>query len=213
MEFWINGKKSIGSGSLVKSNHLPIVATAAHCLFDWEEQKFYENIAFLPYYNNFTSRLSPLMAIVPKGWAEQGIVDYDTGFIILNNWNQGIDYNQLSITLRFNLPRELDYTIIGFQNKLFPSKLPFICKGPAEKDIYKYSTMQGVYSKGKSGVSGGPWFTYYEGEYIQNSVSSLSFKSVKNMIWGPYWGDVLEQAYLTSMCQDTISSDIVIHKY
>lgn len=214
IEFWIDRKRSLGSGSIVevKSNKL-IIATAAHCIYDWKSKKFYEKVFFLPYVDNFKIKLTPIKAIVPRLWTEQAIVDYDTGFLVINLNDPNLDYRNFAIPVKFNLPRCLNYLVMGFQNKIIPSKKPLICENKAHPDTYNNSTLQGISSKGKSGMSGGPWITYYEGEYVQNSVSALTFRSIKNKLWGPYWGEEIEAAYLVASIDRLEDYNVVTHQY
>jgi hypothetical protein len=213
VEFWIKGKKSLGSGSLVKTLNTPVIATAAHCLFDWEYKEFYEKVNFYPYVGNFKTSLSPVISVIPKIWADVGAVEYDTGFLVLSESIDLIEYNKYAIPVKFNLSNELSYSIAGFQNKIIPSRKPIISKGKAQKDLFKNSTLQGINSKGKSGMSGGPWISYQNSEYFQNSVSSMSFKSLKNMLWGPYWGDTIKSAYEVAIGSKQTDPRVLIHEY
>ncbi|MDF1510266.1 hypothetical protein PZE06_19205 [Robertmurraya sp. DFI.2.37] len=214
VEFWFNKKdRSLGSGSIIQSPHFPIVATAAHCIYDWESQSFFERISFLPYLENFKVSYTPKLAVIPKDWTN-GIVDYDTGFLVFSSmFSSTIDYQRHAIPIAFNLPRNMDYITLGFQNIFFPSKKPFISKGSAQKDIYKNSSLQGIKSKGKSGMSGGPWFTIHEGRYVQNSLTSLSMKSAKNTLWAPYWGELIEAAYRVAAGELEHDPRLLIHNY
>lgn len=216
VEFWVNGKRSLGSGNIIKSPNIPLIATAAHCIYDWETQSFYEQIAFLPYVEGKDFRISfkPVLATIPRVWAEQGAVEYDTGFLVLeSSFEANSSYYKYAVPAAFNISRNLDYWVCGFQNRLFPAKKPLISQGVAQRDRFKNSSLQGISCRGKSGMSGGPWITKYEGEYVQNSVSSLSIKSVKNTLWGPYWGETIEAAY--QVASGCLSADprILVHKY
>jgi hypothetical protein len=214
IEFWVNGKRSLGSASILKSLNAPVIATAAHCLYDWESKQFYECIRFLPYSEDFKVAFKPVLASIPKDWAQHGIVDYDTGFLVLEpEASNVINFEEKGIPVAFNMSRNLEYVISGFQNVLLPSKKPLVSKGIACTDSFKNSSLQGVRSKGKSGMSGGPWFTEFEGRYIQNSNSSLSMKSVKNTLWGPYWGKTIEAAYQVASGEISEDSAVLVHEY
>lgn len=214
VEFWYNDKaRSRGSGSIIQSPKFTIVATAAHCLYDWETKSFFKRVSFLPYLEKFKISYKPTLAVIPKDWSE-GIVDYDTGFLVFTSMSsQLIDYKNYAIPIEFNLSRNLEYILIGFQNFIIPSRTPLISRGVAHEDIYKNSTLQGLTSKGKSGMSGGPWFTKHKGQYIQNSLTSLSMKSVKNTLWSPYWGNVIEAAYKTAIGEIEDDPRILTYHY
>jgi hypothetical protein len=216
VEFGVNGKRSLGSGSIIKSPNIPLIATAAHCIYDWETQSFYEQISFLPYIEGSGFRISfkPVLAAIPKVWAEQGAVEYDTGFLVLeSSFETDSNYYKYAVPAVFNISRELDYLVCGFQNRLFPAKKPLLSRGIAQKDRFKNSSLQGISCKGKSGMSGGPWITKYEGIYVQNSVSSLSMKSVKNTLWGPYWGKTIEAVYQVAAGCMSADPRVLVHKY
>lgn len=215
VEFWLNEKdRSLGSGSIVQSiNSSLIVATAAHCIYDWENKKFFERVSFLPYLEGFKVSYKPVLAVIPSEWSE-GIVDYDTGFLVFSStFLESVNYQEHAVPIAFNLPRNMEYTALGFQNILKPSKKPFISRGIAHEDRYKNSTLQGMKSKGKSGMSGGPWFTQYDGRYVQNTLTSLSMKSVKHTLWAPYWGNLIEIAYMVATGESEEDPRLLIHKY
>lgn len=213
VEFWINGKKSFGSGSLIQTRNFPIVATAAHCIYDWESKYFYESLSFLPFSTSFKTKLRPYAAVIPKIWSEKAIVDFDTGFLLFNSFSNIENYTKYTIPAVFNIPRELNYIVAGFQNRIFPSKKPTANFGKANQDFHRNSTLQSVKSKGKNGMSGGPWLTKHKGVYIQNSVSSLSFKSQKNLLWGPYWGETIEATFKVAEDFDLKDPRVISHIY
>ncbi|MFP3722649.1 hypothetical protein U5N59_19135, partial [Niallia circulans] len=41
-----------------------------------------------------------------------------------------------------------------------------------------------------------PWLLEKDRDYFQFSNTSLSFNSVKDIVWGPYWGEHIENLYL-----------------
>lgn len=214
IEFRFLGKRSLGSGSMIRTFKSPIVATAAHCIYDWDTQQFYEDLSFLLYSEGFKTSFKPILSVIPKLWAEEGAVEYDTGFLVLkSDILKEVNYSQVAIPVAFNIPRKLQYTIYGFRNVLFPSKKPYMSQGFAFPDYLKNSSLQGIQSKGKSGMSGGPWVTKYKGEYVQNSVSSLSMKSIRNTLWGPYWGNIIKSAYDFANDSNKESSNLLVHYY
>ncbi|UOQ49763.1 hypothetical protein MUN88_06700 [Gracilibacillus caseinilyticus] len=213
IEFWFKKKKSFGSASIIRTTSIPIVVTAAHCLYDWDDQSFYKDVSFYPYIDGLKTKIKPRMAVIPKLWATQGALDYDTGFLTFESSSTIHEYHTHAISAAFNLPPELTYFVTGFENKIIPSQKPFISHGKAQEDTYMNSTLQGVNSKYKSGMSGGAWVTKYQGQFVQNSVTSLSFKSVKNVLWGPYWGKTIESVFkVASGCEEPDSS-VLTHRY
>lgn len=213
VEFWTEGKRSLGSGSLVHSSGYAIVATAAHCVFDWKNKKFNEYISFYPYAHNLEFSYSPTKIVLPKIWIEQSAVEYDTAFLVFStNAMKEFNYHDLALPVAFNLHKNLNYTVHGFPNRFWPSKKPCFNSGKAVDDSFLNSSLQGISSKNKSGMSGGPWITLHEGKAIQNSTTSLSISSSKNVLWGTYWGDTIQKAYQVASGILMNDSQVVTHK-
>ncbi|ERN52019.1 trypsin-like serine peptidase [Alkalihalophilus marmarensis] len=212
--FKVGKKQSFGSACLVKapSNSI-MIATAAHCIYDWETKNSFKDLHFIPAFEPEV-RIPVQKCFVPKMWGEHSAVEFDTAFLELDVPAEKFDlYERYSITPVFNIDKELDYLVYGYFPDLFlrPTKKQYMSRGKASQDIFKDSTLQGVKSKVKSGMSGGPWLTVYNNQLHINSVSSLSFKKVKNIIWGPYWGETIQNTYFSQInptCDETIIVDL-----
>ncbi len=213
VEYWTEGKRSLGSGSLVKSSNYAVVATAAHCVFDWVNNEFNQDISFYPYVLNLKFSYSPTEIILPKIWVEQSAVEYDTAFLVFApDTMKEFNYQKLALPVAFNLHKNMNYTIHGFPNRFWPSKKAHFDSGKAVSDNFYNSSLQGISSKYKSGMSGGPWVTFHEGKAIQNSTTSLSIRGNKNVLWGTYWGDTIQRAYQVATGVLKNNPEVVIHK-
>lgn len=62
------------------------------------------------------------------------------------------------------------------------------------------------------GSSGSPWIMKMNNEYFQFSNTSLSFNSVKDIIWGPYWGEHIENLFLQANKKVSNLENINIYK-
>lgn len=94
---------------------------------------------------------------------------------------------------------------------MFYNKNPIIAQGKAISDSHKHSSLQGICCCEKDGMSGGPWITIENNIVVQNSISILSFGSVPNVMWGPYWGREIEEAYLTASDFSLKSTNTILH--
>ncbi len=213
VEFWIEGKKSLGSGNLVRSSNYPVVATAAHCVYDWKKKSFYENISFSLYIDNFQEQHYPVAIVVPRYWTEQNAFEYDTAFLIFEaSAMSKYDTYHIALPVAFDLPKNLEYSLYGFPNKFLPSKKVAFDSGKAQVDDYYHSSLQGIPSKRKSGMSGGPWVFYKNGEFIQNANTSLSINKRKNILWGTYWGDIIRRSYQVAIGALENDCEVIVYK-
>jgi hypothetical protein len=95
----------------------------------------------------------------------------------------------------FNLARGLSYQAYGY-----PAAPPFTgetlqsCSGSAQDDIYGGTQSQSIPCNMTGGSSGGPWLT----GGVLNSVNSFGYTTVKNRMFGPYFGSAIQSAYTTA---------------
>lgn len=203
--------KQVGSGSLVVSNNQKIVVTAAHMIYDWHLKKYSKEVFFTPYKKN-AMKIRPIKAILPEAWISSGVIDYDTAFLVFESQAFAEIADQVTeMPVIFDVERGLEYELYGF-GKRFNQK-PQYSQGKAQDDSFHHSTLQGVASKGKRGMSGGPWYTKIDGVIYQNSVTSLLFRSAKGLLWGPYWGRMIKKAYDYAVGNSEDKSELQIHYF
>lgn len=186
-------ERQVASASIIKGKNHTLVATAAHCIYDLNRIKYHENILF-SISEDVEVKYRPMAVAIPKDFVENTYLEYDTCFLVMEErFNTVEAYRKAALEVAFNLPKNLRYSIYGYPNEsnLIPAK----AEGKAVKDTYKNSSLQGVSCFEKDGMSGGPWITTYKESVVQNSLSILSMNSVENIMWGPYWGKVIECTY------------------
>ena len=212
IEGWEKGKKVLGSAALVQGKGEVLVVTAAHCVFDWKEQKFYERPSVWLYMERFRQKYPVSDVYISSMWTKQALPEYDTAFLVLkSDADMQRTFNKAALPVGFCLTPGREYQLMGFENRIFPSKHPAVEKGTAQKDEKYGSTMQGIHTRHSfRGMSGGPWVTWLNGNYVVNSVTSLEMLSIKSTLWGPYWGEVIEEIYdFSRYRKDKIQHNVV----
>lgn len=183
------------SGSMILAPNKTIIATAAHCIFDWKSKRFYDEIFFSPYVLREKKKYKVQEAYILKRWADNAEVEFDTGFLVIENQLENdLDYCRYAITPLFGEEGYPYYLCGGFTYNPF-RKSPYYFQGNSIKDTYYNSTLLGIQHKVKNGMSGGPWIIEKNGEYFQNSLTSFTNKKKKGFVWGPYWGKEIKLLY------------------
>ncbi|GAA1414418.1 peptidase [Glutamicibacter uratoxydans] len=197
--FTLGGADYVCSGNAVVSANESTVSTAGHCVNEGPGA-FATKWVFVPAYDNGNAPYGTFAAtelVAPTEWTSGGDITYDTAFAVVS------DQSGISLTdqvggsgVAFNQPRGEFYTAFGY-----PAASPFngqnleSCSGSASDDPYGQSMSQGISCDMTGGSSGGPWFLGTGSDGFQNSVNSFGYGSVRNTMFGPYWGSVIEQAY------------------
>lgn len=185
----------IASASILSSSKHLVIATAAHCAYDWQQNQFYKKLVFIPYLGGEKQQYKVVAVAIPKLWIDLAAVEFDTCFLLLEErFTEEYDKKLYGLIPQFNIPMKRNYIISGI--RLIPFlKMPYITISQSFEDKYQNSTLIGVKCRRKLAMSGGPWVTFYQGKYVQNSVTSLSMNHVKNVLWGVYWGDVIKKTF------------------
>lgn len=202
----------VASASIIKSKTGLLVATAAHCAYDWERKQYYSKILFAPYFWKNKLEYKVVAVAIPKVWVELAAVEFDTCFLIMEEqFEKDCDGKLCGIRPEFGLPIEQNYIIGG--SRLFSFlKTPYVTTSMSFPDKYQNSSLLGIKCTRTSAMSGGPWITYHDGEYVQNSMTSLSMKHVKNVLWGPYWGSTIKKAYEAAESKQE-NDEVIIHYF
>lgn len=200
--FTIDGNDHVCSANLVASQNESTVATAGHCLHDGPGGDFVNNFVFAPAYDNGPSEDYGTWAaetlVTPPEWSEQGDISFDGGFAVLETQSNETLEETLgtSSPIGFNHNRGEDYTAYGY-----PAVAPYDgeelvdCAGPATDDPEGETNSQGISCDMTQGSSGGPWFLGEGPNGVQNSVNSFGYTSLPNVMFGPYFGPEIEDAY------------------
>jgi len=203
--FTLGGTNYVCSGSSTTSSNHDVVLTAGHCVNEGPGA-YATNWAFVPAYDDgarpygtFTAR----SLVTTSQWAGSGDFDYDVGFAVVNPVN-GTDLTDTvgSQGIGFNLARNQQMYSFGY-----PAERPYdgtdiaYCFGTVFPDTFGGSTDQGMNCNMTGGSSGGPWLLDYDagsGVGTLNSVNSFGYRGLRDVMWGPYFGSVVQSAYGTA---------------
>lgn len=199
--FTLGGADYVCSGNAVTAVNESTVSTAGHCVNEGPGA-FATRWVFVPAYENGNAPYGTFAAtelVAPTQWSQGGDITYDTGFAVVSDDSGQSLADQVGASgVAFNQARGLTYSAFGY-----PAARPFngetlqTCGGVASDDPYGQSQSQGIPCDMTGGSSGGPWFLGGS-DGFQNSVNSFGYGGIRNTMFGPYWGSVIEQAYQTA---------------
>ncbi|WP_083940165.1 trypsin-like serine peptidase [Saccharomonospora saliphila] len=193
--FTLGGQDYVCSGTATESANGDVVTTAGHCLNEGPGA-FATNFAFVPAYDHGSNPHGTWTAeqlFTPSQWADSGDFNYDVGFAVMNENDQGQSLTDVvgSYPIGFNMERGLDYTSYGYPAAdPFDGESLYSCSGTA-RDDWLGSNDQGLTCDMTGGSSGGGWIT---GGTL-NSVNSFKYTFDPNTMYGPYFGSVAESTY------------------
>lgn len=197
--FTLGGQDYVCSGNAVVSANESTVSTAGHCLNEGPGA-FATRWVFVPAYENGSAPYGSFAAtelVTTSQWSNDGDITYDTGFAVVSNSNGSTLTDTVGASgVAFNQSRGEYYTAYGY-----PAASPFngetlqSCAGSASDDPFGQTQSQGISCDMTGGSSGGPWFLGTGSSTYQNSVNSFGYNTVRNTMFGPYWGSVIQQAY------------------
>jgi hypothetical protein len=195
--FFTEGRTNyVCSGTATNSSNGSVVTTAGHCVNEGPGD-YVTNFAFVPAYNNGPGVYGTWTAktlLTTTQWKNSGDFDYDVGFAVMNPNASGQSLTQAvgGYAIAFNLDRDLTYQAYGYPAaRPFNGQTLWSCSGKVVQDTYGGSTDQGLACNMTGGSSGGGWIT---GTSL-NSVTSFGYTGVKNILFGPYFGSVIQGVY------------------
>lgn len=198
--FTMGGSNYVCSGNSVTSTNKSTVSTAGHCVNEGPGA-FATNFIFVPAYLDGAAPYGQWAAkalYTPTQWSSSGDIQYDTGFAVVSPLNgQNLADVAGATGVQFNAARGQDYRSYGY-----PAAAPFdgqslvSCTGSADNDPTNPQFMsQGISCDMTGGSSGGPWFLGTDSTSYQNSINSYGYGGRSTVMYGPYWGSVVQQAY------------------
>ncbi|WOF24075.1 hypothetical protein N8K70_05200 [Microbacterium betulae] len=200
--FTLAGQDYVCSGNSVVSANESTVATAGHCLNEGPGA-YATNFVFAPAYDEGATPYGVWSAtelVAPTAWVQQGDINYDTGFAVVSSGSGATLSDTVGASgVAFNQPRGLEYTAYGY-----PAASPFdgeslhVCSGAATSDTLGGTDSQGIPCDMTGGSSGGPWFIGDGAGGVQNSVNSFGYNVLPGVMFGPFWGSVVQSAYDTA---------------
>lgn len=97
VEYCYEGKKTPCSGSMIFAGEKALIATAAHCIYDWKSKTFYDEIFFKPYILHMKKRyklVATLLLVITIGLVGCSSDDYGQQLSKLKAQKVIIDYNE-----------------------------------------------------------------------------------------------------------------------
>ncbi|MFF8732352.1 trypsin-like serine peptidase [Streptomyces sp. NPDC015171] len=198
--FTFQGRTASCTGNAVTSQNASTVITAGHCVK--YQGSWHTNWVFVPAYadgNAPYGQWSAARTLTTPQWEASEDINYDVGAAVVAPLNgrtltsvvgaQGIQFNG-----GYNKP------MYSFG---FPAAAPYdgtkliYCSGNSSKD-FLFSQDHGLGCNMTGGSSGGPWFTGFTeaaGTGLQVSVNSFGYTFLPNLMFGPYFGDVIKALY------------------
>lgn len=201
-----NKTEFISNASLIEGLNYPLVCTAAHCVFDWYKQLYATEVTFITA-NDKEYDIDEIY--ISTEWINNGILDYDTAFLTLKDLPLKMDNLIKPI---FNSAKKQNVIIPYIREKFLGRKKIEIKRNITFEDYIHNSSLLGFEGKIGVGSSGSPWLLEKDHQFLQFSNTSLSFNSAKNIIWGPYWGERIENLFLQANRKGSNSENISVYK-
>lgn len=203
--FTMAGANYVCSGSATTSGNESVVLTAGHCVNEGPGA-YVTNFAFVPAYDDgarpygtFTAR----QLVTTTQWATAGDFDYDVAFAVMNTLNgKSLTDTVGAQAIAFNQPRGQYMYSFGY-----PAERPYDgtdiawCHGTTKADTWGGSQDHALSCNMTGGSSGGPWFSGYDpatGVGTLGSVNSFGYSGLRNYMFGPYFGSVVQSLYSTA---------------
>jgi len=198
----LDGVDYVCSGSVVPAANKSLVTTAGHCVNEGPGD-FVTNFEFVPGYSNGQAPYGEWSATAvgtTQQWAQQGDFNYDVGFAVVAPLNGTYLTDAVgSQNIGFNQARGQQAYAFGY-----PAESPYngetldYASGVTGNDTVGGSDDLSLKTNLTGGCSGGPWFQGFNestGTGTQVSVNSFGYTSQPNVLYGPYFGSVIQNTY------------------
>jgi hypothetical protein len=194
--FTDGGSNYVCSGTSVVSGNRSVVWTAGHCVHDGASN-FHTNWTFVPAYADGSRPYGTWAAralLTTSGWANNGDFSYDTGAAVVStNGGRALTDVVGGRNIAFNTPRNQNYAAHGY-----PAASPFngqrlwVCNSPLiYNDTSANPATMGIDCNMTGGSSGGGWIA----NNAVVSVNSYGYRTLPNVMFGPYQGSVAQSLY------------------
>jgi V8-like Glu-specific endopeptidase len=196
--FSIGNSNYVCSGTATNSGNGDVVTTAGHCVSD--NGNFVTNFAFVPAYDNNARPYGTWTAqtlFTTTQWRNGEDYDYDAAFAVMNENASGQSLTGVvgGFPIAFNAARGQQMKAYGYPAaKPFNGQKLYSCTGTVVQDTFGGSTDQGLACNMTPGSSGGGWIQ----SGSLSSVTSFGYTGLKNVLWGPYFGSVIQAVYNTA---------------
>ena len=199
--FTDGGVNYVCSGTALTSGNRSVVWTAGHCLNEGPGG-YYTNFVFVPAYRDNVRPFGTWAArklLTTAPWADRGDFTYDLGAAVMSTNAAG-----QALTDVIGGGREIAFNYEARQHYLshgYPAASPFngqrayICEADlALRDGSSTTATMGIGCDMTGGSSGGGWVV---GNTV-HSVNSYHYQTLRNVMFGPYQGDVAQSLYTTA---------------
>jgi V8-like Glu-specific endopeptidase len=195
--FTDGGARYVCSGTALLSGNESTVWTAGHCVHDGTGG-FHANWVFVPAYADGTAPYGEWAArtlLTTRSWSASGDLSYDLGAAVVGANGSGTRLTDVigGRDIAFNAPRNQRYQAHGY-----PAGWPFdgqrlwICDAaPTRSDPSTSPRTMGIPCDMTGGSSGGGWIA---GSAV-HSVNSYGYRTLPDVMFGPYQGDVARSLY------------------
>ena len=181
-----------GTACLFFYNKEWLLATAAHCIFDIESEEFNKDFKFLIPYNKVKIELSNV--IFHENWLKLYAPEYDIAFfkIVHTDYLECLDDTFLQP--KFDISHDNSFSLAGYSASLLLfNRLTIECNRHGKYDQIYNSTLIGVETKAKGGMSGSTLMILDKYKFKIVGTVSLSFKSQKNTLWSAKWNAEMKE--------------------
>ncbi|PRY52959.1 hypothetical protein BCF74_12930 [Knoellia remsis] len=196
--FTLGGSNYVCSGTATQSTNGDVVTTAGHCLNEGPGA-YATNFAFVPAYENNNRPYGTWVAetlITTNEWKNSGDFNHDVGFAVMAENASGQSLTDVvgGYPIAFNLGYGLQFDAYGYPAASpYNGQLLWKCSGVAGQDS-RGTTDHRLPCSMTGGSSGGGWIT---GGKL-NSVNSFGYRGEKDVMYGPYFGNVEQTVYTTA---------------
>jgi hypothetical protein len=194
--FTLGGANYVCSGTATSSSNRDVVTTAGHCVNEGPGA-FATNFAFVPAYENGNRPYGTWTAktlVTTNEWKNSGDFNHDVGFAVMNHNASGQSLTDVtgSYPIAFNKGYRLTFAAYGYPAATpYNGQLLWKCSGTAGVDT-QGTTDHRLPCSMTGGSSGGGWITS-GGEL--NSLNSFGYRGEKDVMYGPYFGNVEQAVY------------------
>lgn len=193
--FTMGGSNYVCSGTATTSGNKDVVTTAGHCLNEGPGG-YASRFMYVPAYDNGSAPHGEWVAetlLTTQAWAGSGDFNHDVGFAVMaeNSSGQSLTDVTGSYPIGFNLGYGRAFEAYGYPAaKPYDGRYLYRCSGVAGEDT-RGTTDHRLPCSMTGGSSGGGWLT---GGTL-NSVNSFGYRGEKDVMYGPYFGNVEQAVY------------------
>jgi hypothetical protein len=197
--FTDNGVNYVCSGTALTSGNESVVWTAGHCVNEGPGA-YFTNWAFVPAYKDGARPYGTWAArtlLTTSDWRTRGDFSFDEGAAVVStNGGQTLTDVVGGRGILFNQAPQQHYLAHGYPAASpFTGGRMFICESDlALQDTSAHPATLGIGCDMTGGSSGGGWVV---GNNVL-SVTSYGYQTLKNVLFGPYQGDVAQQLYTSA---------------